>query len=86
MKTIAIALASAAALFALTALPASAVTTSAARTACIDAAATQHNEMKGNIQVRKVKHTKSGAEVNLQVKGAEVNCMVSPKGKVRYIN
>ncbi len=85
MKTIAIASA-VAALLAVSVLPAGAVSASKARQVCINAAATQHNELKGNIQVRKVKAGKSGAQVNLVVKDVEVNCMVTSGGKVRYIN
>ncbi len=85
MKTIAI-IASAAALVAVSVLPAAAVSASKARQVCVNAAATQHNELRGNIQVRKVKAGKSGAQVNLVVKDVEVNCMVTSAGKVRYIN
>lgn len=86
MKTVAIVASTVAALMAVSVVPAGAVSASKARQVCINAAATQHNELKGNVQVRKVKAGKSGAQVNLMVKDVEVNCMVTSGGKVRYIN
>lgn len=66
--------------------PAEAVSSSSARQICIKAAAKQHGDLQGNVQVRQVKHHGSGYEVNLQVKGAELNCMVTSGGKIRYMN
>ncbi|MCX5479897.1 hypothetical protein OSH08_12835 [Kaistia geumhonensis] len=86
MMKFAIVLSSVAALTAASMTPALAVSSSSARQACINAAATQHNALKGNVQVRKVKAGKSGAQVNLVVNDVEVNCMVNSAGKVRYIN
>ena len=86
MKTVAIVVSAVAALMAVSTIPASAVSASKARQVCINAAATQHNALKGNVQVRKVKAGKSGAQVNLVVNDVEVNCMVTSAGKVRYIN
>lgn len=85
MKRLAIA-AAVAALVAASVLPAAAVSADKARQACINAAAASHNELRGNIQVRKVTTGKSGAQVNLVVKDVEVNCMVTSAGRVRYIN
>lgn len=69
-----------------TVVPAEAVSSSSARQTCIKAAAKQHGDLQGNVQVRKVSKQGSGYQVNLQVKGAEINCMVTSGGKVRYIN
>ena len=66
--------------------PAEAVSSSSARQICIKAAAKQHGDLQGNVQVRKVSKSGSGYQVNLQVKGVESNCMVTGGGKVRYIN
>ena len=66
--------------------PAEAVSASSARQICIKAAAKQHGDLQGNVQVRKVSKQGSGYQVNLQVKGVESNCMVTGGGKVRYIN
>lgn len=86
MKTIAVLVSSVAVLTAVSVAPAFAVSASKAREVCINAGATQHNALKGNIQVRKVKAGKSGAQVNLVINDVEVNCMVTGSGKVRYIN
>lgn len=66
--------------------PAEAVSANTARQMCIKAAAKQHGDLQGNVQVRKVSKQGSGYQVNLQVKGIESNCMVSGGGKVRYLN
>ena len=69
-----------------TAGPAAAVSPGAARQICIKAAAKQHGDLQGNVQVRKVSKSGSGYQVNVQVRGVEANCMVTGGGKVRYIN
>lgn len=85
MKALAI-VTSSAALLIVSVLPAIAVSDSQARQVCLEAAAASHNQPAGNIQVRKVKASASGAEVNLVVDDVEVNCMVTADGKVRYVN
>jgi hypothetical protein len=69
-----------------TVVPAEAVSSTSARQICINTAAKQHSDLRGNVQVRKVSKQGSGYQVNLQVKGAEINCMVTSGGKVRYMN
>ncbi|MCX5514669.1 hypothetical protein C3941_16065 [Kaistia algarum] len=69
-----------------TVVPAEAVSSSSARQTCITAAAKQHGDLQGNVQVRKVSKQGSGYQVNLQIQGAEINCIVTSSGKIRYMN
>lgn len=62
-----------------------AVSKASAQNICINAAATQHNALRGTIQVRRAKPHSSGYEFGLVIDGREINCIVSKSGKIRYL-
>lgn len=86
MKRAVIAMAAAAALLPFAAPSAEAVSSQSASQICVKAVARAHGDLQGNVQVRQVKHHGAGYAVYLQVKGAEVNCLVTSGGKVGYMN
>ncbi|MCX5493887.1 hypothetical protein OSH11_04155 [Kaistia dalseonensis] len=86
MSKIIMAALAACAMIPLAALPANAVTKSQAQTICVNAAAAKYSELRGNVQVRETRARKSGMEVRMQIKGQEMNCLLTSSGKVKYIN